>query len=111
GIAHASDVIDVPVDPLQYRHDLRDTIAGARELTMREPHEFVGRAKAAGQQKRYDLAREVRPHVLQTGLRKQLSELVLDDGCIPDGHVARQGSPYAPITVRGGVGKKLGRGL
>jgi hypothetical protein len=42
----------VPVDPLQYRHDLRDPIAGARELTMREPHEFVGRAKAAGQQKR-----------------------------------------------------------
>ena len=49
--------------------------------------------------------------MLQTGLRKQLSELVLDDGCISDGHVARQGSPYASITVRGGVGKKLGRGL
>jgi len=52
GIADASNIIDVPVDPLQYRHDLRDPIAGAGELTMREPHEFVGRAKAAGQQKR-----------------------------------------------------------
>ena len=49
--------------------------------------------------------------MLQTGPRKQLSEFVLDDGCIPDGHVARQGSPYAAISVRRGVGKKLGRGL
>jgi hypothetical protein len=49
--------------------------------------------------------------MLQTGLGKQLSEVVLDQGGITDGHVGRKGSPDTSITVRRGIGKKLGRRL
>ena len=51
GIAHAHDIIDVAMDPIQNRHDLSDPVAGTPELTLREPHELVGRTEAAGQQK------------------------------------------------------------
>ncbi len=49
--------------------------------------------------------------MLLTGLGKQLSEVVLDHGGIMDGYVARKGGPDTSITVRRGVGKKLGSWL
>ena len=49
--------------------------------------------------------------MLQTGLGKQLSEVVLDQGGIPDGHVAGKGSPDTPVSGRRGIGKKFGRRL
>jgi hypothetical protein len=48
GVAHAGDIIDVAVDPLQYRHDSTDAIAGSGEFALRKPHEFVGGAKRLG---------------------------------------------------------------
>ena len=48
GIAYAGDIIDVAVDPIQYRHDLSDPVAGTPELTLREPHELSEGQKRLG---------------------------------------------------------------
>ena len=36
------------VDPIEYRHNLSNAVAGADEFTLRESHKFVGWAEAAG---------------------------------------------------------------
>src|SRR6185369_2029849 len=111
GIAHADNVIDVAVDPLRYRHDLSHPIAGPAELTLREPHELVGGAEAAGQQKRQDLTRKVGPNMLTTGWGKQLPEVILNYRAVPDGNITRERSPHPSVAVGGGVGEDLRQGV
>jgi hypothetical protein len=45
--------------------------------------------------------------VLQTGLWKQLSKIVLDDRRVPNGYVACKRSAYSPVTIGGCVGQNF----
>src|ERR1700704_5622941 len=87
-IADAGYIVDVAVDPLQDNHDTRHTVAGGAKLALGETHELVRWAKAAWQQKRQYVTRQVRPEMLPTGRVKQLSTVILHCRAVSDGHFA-----------------------